>query len=728
MVPFQNYSIRTKLTALGIWASSGALLLAAAAFITYDFATYRSYLVKSLSTVAQIIGSNAASSVVFNDNASATKTLDSLKARPSIQLAGIYTSTGQPFAIWHRQANDTTTLPSMPSLLQETDRFRPGLLSVFRPIILDRSPIGMVYLESDLSEVTARLKRYAGIAATVLLVSLLVAGSISYRVAQKISEPILHLAHVAQTFSEKKDYSVRALGKGHDELGRLIGTFNEMLDRIQQDGQALRDSEERLRTFVSASSDVMYRMNPDWTEMRQLQGREFLADTAKPSATWFQEYIPPEDQAQVMAAIQEAIRQKRTFQLEHRVRQADGSVGWTFSRAIPMLDAKGDIFEWFGAASDVTKRRQAEERFRRVVESSPSAIILIDKMGKILLINAQTERLFGYSRLELIGQPMEILVPERFRTKHPGYRADFFAAPTARAMGVGRDLYGARKDGSEVPVEIGLSPIETGEGLQVLASIIDITERKKAEEKVQHLNEELEQRVTDRTTQLTAANKELEAFSYSVSHDLRAPLRHIGGFTELLSKTPLIQGNATLGRYAKIISESVQQMGLLIDDLLSFSRMGRTEMLKTQMDLADLVAGIVRDLKPQFEGRRVEWKIGTLPQVRGDPAMMRVVLVNLLSNALKYSRPRDPAIIEVSAATGEHGEKIISVRDNGAGFDMKFADKLFGVFQRLHSSDEFEGTGIGLATVRRIIQRHGGRTWAEGIVDKGAVFYFSLPE
>ena len=266
-----------------------------------------------------------------------------------------------------------------------------------------------------------------------------------------------------------------------------------------------------------------------------------------------------------------------------------------------------------------------------------------------------------------------------------------------------------------------------GKPKKVVGVIQDITERVQAEAEIRLLNQELEQRVADRTAKLEAANKELEAFAYSVSHDLRAPLRHIDGFLELLQKKAAAALDEQSRHYMDTIADAARKMGLLIDDLLSFSRMGRHALSFQPVNLGSLVRDVIGELEPDAAGREIAWRIHDLPAVDGDATMLRMVLANLIANALKFTRPCRQAQIEIGSIPGQLSEAVIFLRDNGVGFDMTYADKLFGVFQRLHRSEEFEGTGIGLANVRRIIARHGGRTWAEGKVNQGAAFYFSLP-
>ena len=282
-----------------------------------------------------------------------------------------------------------------------------------------------------------------------------------------------------------------------------------------------------------------------------------------------------------------------------------------------------------------------------------------------------------------------------------------------------------KKDGATIDIEgVGHLVVWRGHTAR-LVMINDVTERNLTQQELERLNRELEDRVRSRTEQLEAANKELEAFSYSVSHDLRAPVRHIDGFVKLLEREhPPASDKAA--HYLRTIAASSRRMAALIDDLLALSRTGRAPLEMRTVQLAALVDEVIVDLRPDVARRRIEWKVGELPAVRGDPSLLRVVLQNLLDNAVKYTKLQSRAVVEVGALRLDDGETAIFVRDNGVGFDMRYADRLFGVFQRLHRAEEFEGTGIGLATARRVIHRHGGRIWGEGEPGRGACFYFTV--
>jgi PAS domain S-box-containing protein len=409
-----------------------------------------------------------------------------------------------------------------------------------------------------------------------------------------------------------------------------------------------------------------------------------------------------------------------------RVRKGGGLlyVNLTLS---PIRNQAGEIQGASVLASDMTERRRSEEMFRIAVDAAPNAMVMADAEGKIVLVNTQTETLFGYTRRELVGSEVEILIPRRYRGAHPAYRVDFMREPHARAMGVGRDLYGVRKDGSEFPVEIGLNPIRTDRGTLVLSAIIDITQRKQADAEIKRLNLNLERRVAERTAELTAANAELESFSYSVAHDLRAPLRQIAGFSKILVEEcgPEISGDSR--RYLKRIQDGAQHMGNLVDDLLLLAKVSRQALSRRPTALNELIRSVLERLQPECAGREIRWEIDPLWTAHCDPTLVAQIFANLLSNAIKFTRLRAAAVIQIGQI-GMNGQRVIFVRDNGAGFDMAHAGKLFGVFQRLHKASEFEGTGVGLANVQRIVHKHGGRIWAEAALDQGATFFLTLPD
>jgi PAS domain S-box-containing protein len=379
--------------------------------------------------------------------------------------------------------------------------------------------------------------------------------------------------------------------------------------------------------------------------------------------------------------------------------------------------------------------RQSEAQLHTIVENLDEGVVVSDLDGRLLHWNRAALKLHGYSDSDQDRRRFTELIDTFELSTKDGALVSVEEWPLARI------LRGEKVQDLELRVQrIGcdwqrifhyggtLVHDATNQPLMAIVTVGDITERKHAEEEVRQLNAELEERVGQRTAELEAANKELEAFSYSVSHDLRAPLRHVAGFVELLREDAAPSLSEKSVRYLATISQSAKRMGDLIDDLLAFSRVGRSEMQKNDVNLDELLQQTLSEFQIGTNGREITWDVCPLPTVRADRSMLRQVLVNLISNAVKFTGKRTRAEIGVGCASTETKEIVIFVRDNGVGFDPKYTEKLFGVFQRLHSSDEFEGTGIGLANVQRIIHRHGGRVWAEGAVDKGATFYFSIPK
>lgn len=498
--------------------------------------------------------------------------------------------------------------------------------------------------------------------------------------------------------------------------------------------------------------------------------------------------LHPEDREQVSARWTRSVLTGEPYEALHRLRRAgDDTYRWFVSRATPMRGAEGQIVKWVGTTADVDDQKRAADAQQFLASAGEELASSLDHEVTLRrLASLAVPRLGDWCAVDLLDaggklrrvtavhtEPAKEALVMALVERHPPDPED----PNDGLYRVVRT--GLSEMVPDIPPELVEIAAKDAEHLQILRALRlrsymaiplkardrifgvfslilaesgrrytrddlalaeDLARRaalaidnarlfrdlERSAGEIRRLNEELEARVRARTAELEEANQELESFCYSVSHDLRAPLRHITGFAQLLDRRVGATFDEQARGYIHTISDAARQGARLVDDLLAFSRLGRLALTKAPSALSDLVAAVRREVEPEAEGRRVSWRVGPLPEIEADATLLRFALKNLLSNALKYTRPRPEAIIDISAREGP-AEIEVCIRDNGVGFEAQFAHKLFGVFQRLHSAEEFEGTGIGLASVRRIVARHGGRTWAEGEVGKGAAFFFTLP-
>ena len=519
------------------------------------------------------------------------------------------------------------------------------------------------------------------------------------------------------------------------------------------------EARERLAALVDSSDDAIISKTLDGTIKTWNRGAErvFGYSSAEMAGKQMLLLIPP-DRVNEESEILDRIRRGESVEHFETVRvRKDGRKIDISATISPIKDSSGAIVGASKIARDITQRKQTEDRLagqteelsrqaeellrsqlaletqtlmlQSVLDSMAEGLVAADAQGKFIIWNPAAVKILGMGAASLTSQEW---------TAHYGlYLEDMVTPFPAAQLPLARAIRGESSSAQMFVrnpeleqgtwIEVGGGPLKDKDGA-VRGGVVafrDITQRKADEREIRKLNEELEERVVQRTAQLAAANHELEAFTYSVSHDLRAPLRHIGGFSKILSEDfgPGMPEEAQ--NHLKRIEDGAHRMGLLVDELLNLARVGRHALHLQATGLNFLIEDVVSLLQPETEGRAVTWKIAQLPSAECDPILIKQVFQNLLANALKFTRTRDRAVIEISQRLID-GQMVVAISDNGVGFNMKYKDKLFGVFQRLHRVEDFEGTGIGLATVQRIIHKHGGRVWAEAELDKGATFYFTL--
>jgi PAS domain S-box-containing protein len=528
-------------------------------------------------------------------------------------------------------------------------------------------------------------------------------------------------------------YNATVFRGADGEVEGVFAAARDITERNQAE-EALHRSESRYRSLVTATAQIVWTTNPEGAvidDMPMWRAYTGMNRQQIAGAGWL-DSLHPEDRSHTEQVWAKAWRNRERYETEYRIRRQDGEYRAFSVRGVPVMETDGTVREWVGTCTDITERKKAEaelrlsrERLALANKAAHSGAFDWDMQNNINLWTPEVEEVHGLAPGEFGGsfEDWEALV---LAEDLPAAKASIESS-LKNGEFAGEWRIRRHNDGEIrwITARAKILNDNNGKPCRMIGLNMDVTERKRAEEQVRLLNESLEQRVKDRTAQLEAANKELEAFTYSVSHDLRAPLRHISGFSKILSEEFAASLPTEAQHHVQRILEGTRRMGQLVDDLLNLGRVGRKELSLQVAGLRSIVDDVIQSLKSDIGDRCVEWKIGDLPYVECDTALMQQVLQNLLSNALKFTRPRAKALIEIGQERRD-GSAVVYIRDNGVGFSMKYADKLFGVFQRLHRAEDFEGTGVGLATVQRIIQKHGGRIWAEAELDKGASFYFTL--
>ncbi|MDZ4833328.1 MAG: PAS domain S-box protein [Candidatus Melainabacteria bacterium] len=460
---------------------------------------------------------------------------------------------------------------------------------------------------------------------------------------------------------------------------------------------------DRHGVIVLANTQVERLFQYDRSELLGTSIEELVPHAAREKHPAYRDHFFREPQARSMGAGRDL------FGLRKDGSQVPVEIG------LNPLVSGGETFV-LASVVDITERRRSEERIRLVVEAAPSGMIMVDENGSIVLVNSQIERLFGYDREELLGQSIDMLVPASVRTKHPQERASFFADPRSRAMGIGRDLFGQCKDGTQIPVEIGLNPLMTEGERFVLASIVNITERKRSEALLQ-----------EKLLELERSNEDLQQFAYVCSHDLQEPLRVISNYNQLLASR--YNGRVldeAAGEFIEFTVDATKRMQELINDLLMYSRVQTKAQDFASVDCSTIVDMAIANLKLAIGESNATVICEPLPTVKGDSTQLLQLFQNLISNAIKF-RSKKPPEVHISAESIGNSWNI-SVRDNGQGFDMKYANRIFIIFQRLHNKEMYPGSGIGLAVCKKIVERHGGRIWVESAPQRGTLFQFTLPK
>jgi PAS domain S-box-containing protein len=583
------------------------------------------------------------------------------------------------------------------------------------------------------TELNALLAYHALVGLIAIAAAAGFAGIASRRLARPVRNIVSDIDRIAQG---DLDHQVSpSLALEFEMIGQrinaMVGTLKGTIQQLQASQIALQQSESRYRAVVEHQTDMIDRWKPDGVHVlvNDAYSRVCGVPAGEIMGTRFRPDIVPEDLPRLNTYYASFTPEHPSGTIQYRIILPDGHTRWLEWNDRALFDNDRNITEYQSVGRDITDKKkfeqeliESEAKFRELVGLLPQVVFETDLEGRLVFVNQHAFEAFGYDSdiLDHMNSVFEFIIPEDREKARKNFELVIRGTKVE-----GSEYSAARSDGTIIRTMVYATPIaRENRVIGIRGILVDITKLKQVEEDIRRLNEELELRVAERTNDLEMANRELEAFSYSVSHDLRAPLRAIDGFASMLHTDYGKDLPTGAIEYLERIRSNVQHMSQLIDAILNFSRMSRQPLVTRRVYPAQVAREVFEELKPALGARSVEFTVEDMPPFDGDPALIRQVYLNLISNALKFTRSRDTAQITVGHLD-DLGKNAYFVRDNGVGFDIKYADKLFKVFQRLHSPREYEGTGIGLAIVQRIIQRHGGRVWADSAIDRGATFYFT---
>lgn len=762
MAEFKNISIRNKLILIQVATAFIAAMICSAFFLFNDIKTFKSSEVKNKNSIAEIAGVNLISPLLFNDQDAANKIILHLDDNPSILNAVVLDKNGKKFAEYIKKGSDPFSFPIVDKKPVVKQSFFESEFIVSYQIFQEKEFLGIVMLHAELRDLTVIIYNYFKTAILILFFSIFSAFIISNFLQKIITNRLLSLVRSTKEVAETGNYSFRISAQGKDEIGVLSEGFNSMLEQIEKAQKDLQEanlnleervkertaslekiqeslklSEEKYRKLVEEAGDVVYTSdyNGYFTYINPMSKKLTGYTESELIGKRFLEVIAPEWRETVAKFYKEQF-DNRIYEtlFSFPIITKSGEKKWIEQTVIQQKI--GDrVMGHQAIVRDITERKKNEEEIKQkseelersnknlkdseqqiqsIFNSAPDAVIVINEESKIVKWNHKAEKLFNWNESEVIGKPLyDFIIPERYRERHKNGLKHYLATGEGPVLNKDIEIEAINKKGIEFSVSLTISPVGIKDKILFIGFVRDITQRKKIEEEIKQ-----------KSGELVRSNQELEQFAYVASHDLQEPLRTINNFVGLLEKKSAIKADEDTKAYFKFILNASSKMQNLIKDLLEYSRVGRN-MTFASVDCNSIVKEVIALMEASIKESNAKITVSILPVLKGNETELKRLFQNLLSNAIKFRKQNHTPEITITAEE-KRTEYLFAITDNGIGIEEQFIPKLFVIFQRLHSDDQYAGTGIGLATCKKIVTLHGGKIWVESKIGEGSTFYFTL--